>query len=567
MQGHTAIAMHYEPGLVVLSVAVAILAAYTALDLVRRAGEGRPVQGRLWLLGGAMALGTGIWTMHFVAMLAMKISIVVHYDGPITALSLVIAIVACGAGFGIIGRYRDTAFLFLGGTVIGLGIAAMHYTGMAALRLPAETRYDAPLVTLSVLIAVAAATIALWMPLLLKRVTSGHSLLADTAAALAMGFAIAGMHYTGMAATAFVTTDESKAIVGGFNFHKPVMAVAIAAAGGLLMILVLISSYFHRGWSRKLEHEKELYRASEERLQMIIGEVDDGIICIDGEGSIRLFNPAAERLFGYSRAEILGKKIELLMPEPHRSAHDGYIAEYRRTGRGKILGVGPREVEGLSKQGAPVPLELSINKVQFEGELQFIGVLRDMTQRKKAHAQLFYQANYDSLTGLLNRPFFLNWLGHAVAQAKRGGSQVGLLFLDLDGFKEINDTFGHDAGDRLLGLVADRLKHHTRESDSVARLGGDEFVVLLDRLEQASGAAVVAAKLLAALSSPCDLDGREASVSVSIGIAIYPTDADSPEAFLQRADSAMYAAKNAGKNQFRFAADVASNSTKMRKFP
>lgn len=566
MQVQTVVAMHYVPGLVVLSVAVAILAAYTALDLVRRAGEDRPGQDRFRLLGGAMALGTGIWTMHFIAMLAMRVSIDVQYDGPVTVLSLVIAIMACGVGFSVVSRYRGPMFLFLAGIVIGLGIAAMHYTGMAALRVPAEIRYHAPLVTLSVLIAIAAATIALWMPRLLERATSGHSLLADVAAALAMGLAIAGMHYTGMAATTFVVSDESALVLGGRHLGEPVIAVAIAAGGSLLMILVLISSYFHRSWSKKLEYEKELQRASEERLQTIINEVADGIICIDGDGLIRLFNPAAERLFGYSRAEVLGKNVNMLMPEPHRSAHDGYIAEYRRTGRGKVVGIRPREVEGLSKQGAPVPLELTINKVEFGGELQFIGVLRDLTERNKAHAQLFYQANYDSLTGLLNRQLLLNRLGHAIAQAKRGGSQVGLLFLDLDGFKEINDSFGHDAGDKLLCLVADRLKRNTRESDSVARLGGDEFVVLLDRLKEPNGATTTATKLLKALSSPCDLNGIKVSVTVSIGIALCPQDADGPEALLQKADNAMYSAKNAGKNQFRSATNVSSEPTNVRKF-
>lgn len=539
MQAQSVVAMHHVPGLVLLSVAVAILAAYTALDLVRRAGEGRPGQNSFWLLAGAVALGTGIWTMHFIAMLAMKVPVEVRYDGPVTALSLIVAVVACGAGFAIVGRYRGAAFLFLGGTVIGLGIAAMHYTGMAAL----------------------------WMPRLLRKAVSGHSMWADAAAVLVMGCAIAGMHYAGMAATTFVAAGGSGAIVGGFDLDEPVMAVAIVASGSLLMILAIVSSFFHRDWSRRLEREKELYRASEERLRAIINEVGDGIICIDGDGSIRLFNPAAERLLGYSRTEVFGKNVSLLMPEPHRGAHDGYIAEYLRTGRGKILGVGPREVEGLSKEGARVPVELAINRIRSRGDLQFIGVLRDTAERKKAHARLFHQANYDSLTGLFNRPYFLNWLAHALAQAKRDGSRVGLLFLDLDGFKEVNDSLGHDAGDRLLCLVADRLKENTRESDSVARLGGDEFVVLLDRLEQASAAAAAAGKLLQALASRYDLDGRDASVSASIGIAIYPVDADGPETLLQRADDAMYAAKRAGKNQFRFAAAVALGATKMRKVP
>jgi diguanylate cyclase len=567
MSGHETIVMHYEPGLVVLSIAVAILAAYTALDHVRHTEHGQLGHDRFWLVAGATALGTGIWTMHFIAMLAMKMETKIYYDGPITILSLVIAILACAAGLRLVSENRRARILLLGGTIIGLGVAAMHYTGMAAIRFAGVVHYDPTLVAVSVLIAVGAAIVALSIPPWLKMEGRAIGVLIDIVVASVMGAAIAGMHYTGMAATEFVAMADAEIPAGGFVLDIPGMATAIAAGGGLLMSLVLVSSYLHRRWSGKLENEKELHRASEERLQNIINEVSDGIVGSDDKGLIRMFNPAAARLFGYAPAEIIGRNVSVLMPDPHRSHHDGYIAEYLRTGKGKIIGIGPREVEGVNKQGTPLPLELAINEITFAGERQFIAVLRDITARKKAQAGLFHQANYDALTGLLNRHMFQNRLEHAILQANRIGSRFALLFLDLDSFKVINDSLGHDAGDKMLISVADRIKQNTRASDSVARLGGDEFVILIDVFQDKEHAAKIANKLLQAISLPHFINGSKVSMSASIGIAIYPLDADTADTLLQSADGAMYAAKGAGKNCYQFATDDSTRSSKERRFP
>jgi len=173
-------------------------------------------------------------------------------------------------------------------------------------------------------------------------------------------------------------------------------------------------------------------------------------------------------------------------------------------------------------------------------------------ERKRFEARLIERASFDHLTGLPNRAVFLERLGHAIARNRRAGGRVGVMFIDLDGFKQINDSLGHDAGDQALGLVAQQLRRAVRESETLARFGGDEFTVLLDPLSHADAAALVARRLLRAFEVPVQLSARPVEVSVSIGIALFPEHADNAEALLRLADSAMYRAKNAGRGTFAF---------------
>lgn len=183
---------------------------------------------------------------------------------------------------------------------------------------------------------------------------------------------------------------------------------------------------------------------------------------------------------------------------------------------------------------------------------QFVAVINDITERKKAEERIRYQASYDALTGLPNRALFLDRLEHAVATARRQEYALGLMFIDLDGFKAVNDTLGHEAGDQLLKGAGQRLRSCVRESDTVARLGGDEFTVIMEGVEGRAGAAVVAQRVISTLEVPFDLDGKPGHVSASIGIALLPEDASNSEELLRNADTAMYAAKGRGKANFQF---------------
>jgi len=305
-----------------------------------------------------------------------------------------------------------------------------------------------------------------------------------------------------------------------------------------------------------LKQTKGELEASQNQLQSIIRNVMDGIITINEAGEIQGFNPAAEQIFGYSQQDVLGKNVKMLMPEPDRSKHDGYINRYLSTGQGKILGVRGREVIAVRRGGEKFPMELSASEMILGGHRYFIGIVRDITERKLVEEKLAYFAHHDYLTGLPNRILFLNRLEHATLLARRNKYKVAVLFLDLDGFKKVNDTLGHDAGDQLLREVATRLKEAIRASDMVARVGGDEFTFILINIGSYENASLMANKIIAALSKPFELKGQPCHVGGSIGISIYPDDAQDIEVLIRQADEAMYAVKQSGKNSHKFYRDM-----------
>ena len=305
-----------------------------------------------------------------------------------------------------------------------------------------------------------------------------------------------------------------------------------------------------------LKQTKSELEKSQHQLQSIISNVMDGIITINEAGVIQGFNPAAEQIFGYSQQEVMGKNLSMLMPDPDRSAHDGYIKRYQQTGEAKILGVRGREVTALRKNGETFPMELSASEMMLGGSRYFIGIVRDITERKLAEQKIAHLAHYDYLTDLPNRALLLDVLDHSVSLAKRNKRKVAVLFIDLDGFKIINDTLGHEAGDLLLKGVSQRIKGMLRESDTVARMGGDEFILVLDNIESAENAMFAANKILMALSEPFDLMGQPGRVGGSIGVSIFPDDSDDAGQLVKQADEAMYLAKQSGKNTCRFYREV-----------
>ena len=283
------------------------------------------------------------------------------------------------------------------------------------------------------------------------------------------------------------------------------------------------------------------------RMQAVISNVREGIISIDPKGIIENANPASELLFGYESGELIGQNVKVLMPEPNHSMHDTYLRTYHRTGRKHVIG-NYREVVGLTKSGKHFPLEINIAEMEFNDRKHFVGLVRDITGRKQAEEKMTQLALYDHLTGLPNRILFHERLESARVQAHRNKSLVALLFIDLDGFKAVNDSLGHHVGDLLLKEVSHRLKNVVRESDTVARMGGDEYTVILTNIKEVSAASQVAEKIITSLNKPITLDGNSCSIGASIGLAVYPDHAEDLESLISNADSAMYQAKANGKN-------------------
>ena len=289
-------------------------------------------------------------------------------------------------------------------------------------------------------------------------------------------------------------------------------------------------------------------RASETHHRAIVDTAFDAIVTMDAAGVLHSFNPGAERIFGWVADEVVGGPLTALMPQRFRAAHATGLGRYMATGRARILGR-VIELAGQHRDGREFPLELSIAAIGDGDQRLFTGILRDVGERKAFEEQLRHQAFHDPLTTLPNRTLLLERLEHALAQTPRGGARPALLLLDLDGFKVINDSLGHAAGDRLLIAVAERLTATLRPGDTIARLGGDEFAVLLDTADvhEATG---IAARLLGALAAPLALDERQLVIAASLGIALATDDDAQPDDLLRDADLALYRAKDGGRASY-----------------
>jgi len=301
----------------------------------------------------------------------------------------------------------------------------------------------------------------------------------------------------------------------------------------------------------------ESARYREKRLNTVLKAVEQAVISINEFGTILSFNEAAEKIFGYQRPQAIGKNVNIIMPEPHHSNHDAYIMRYLADGIPKIIGT-TQELEGRRSDGSSFPIELTVTEQkEKEDRRSFIGIISDISQRKQQEERIRFLALHDTLTGLPNRNSFNLRIDEALKRAKRGGSRVGCMFLDLDNFKPINDSLGHEAGDHVLKAVADRLSKCIRETDMAARFGGDEFVVVLEKISTRNDLEKIAGNILEAFKVPIAFDEHHCTVGASIGISIYPDDALDKGLLMKSADEAMYTVKESGRNGYQFAGKLA----------
>ena len=417
----------YNPWVVLASLAIATFASYVALDLAKRVRTGDRRIALAWLVGGSVAMGTGIWCMHFVGMLAFSLPIELGYRIGLTFLSWCAAVAVSAIALWVASQGTLAWRRLAGGALaMGLGICAMHYLGMGALDMAPGIVWNAKLVAASAAIAVAASAAALLIFFWLGQGDGRHAKRYQPVAALVMGVAICGMHYTGMAAASF---PEGTVCLSALELSGTGMGTLVAGSSVVLLLLTLLTSML------------------DARLQ----------------GSL-------------NRANL---------------------------------------------------------KLQ------------------SANEELRKQAFMDALTGLPNRLLFEDRLMQALLrlerQHDRKGGSLAVLFVDLDGFKPVNDQYGHTIGDEVLRELAQRLRATAREGDTVARIGGDEFLLLMEDVDDAADCTLFATRVLEAMSRPVHSGDRHISISASIGIVIHPDQGEKGK-LIAHADAAMYAAKRAGGN-------------------
>ncbi len=285
---------------------------------------------------------------------------------------------------------------------------------------------------------------------------------------------------------------------------------------------------------------------AEEKLRLaatVFENVLEGVVVTDAEGVILSVNPAFTAITGFTEEDALGKRPNLLKSRMHDLAfYQGLWGALLSAGQWK------GEIWNKRKSGDMFLAWQTISAVRnIEGQTShYVSVFFDITERKRHEEQVRYQAYHDLLTGLPNRQLFQDRLAQSLLHAKREGEMLAVMFLDLDRFKEVNDSLGHSVGDLLLQEVARRLKASVRKGDTVARLGGDEFVMLLPKIKQLDNALHLAEKVIEHLGEPLNIGGHDLNIGASIGISLFPKDGDQAETLLKHADQAMYSAKQKG---------------------
>lgn len=545
----------WSGNLIVLSVLIAMFGSFTALSHAERMRESTGFQATAWMLAGGVTLGMAVWSMHFIGMLAFHLPIPITYDGHLTFISVLPAIAAALLGFYLLRSPKlQLDKIVIGGFFMGLGITLMHYTGMAALKMQPDISYDPTIFTLSIVIAITAAISALLIVYLSEK-TGLHPLIQHLLGAVIMGFAIAGMHYTAMAGAVFA--PGSICSVGGLKIEPNLLALIVTSG----CFLLFSGGGFANSLDRhnalnnlRLAHDQLEAQQKELSIAASAFEVQEGVIITDANDVILRVNKSFTKLTGYSAEEVLGKTTAILVSEHH---DEQFYQNLLKTLRLEKCWVG--EVWSKCKNGAINPYRLTITAVSSPDDTvtNYVAAISDIREFKEAQENILLLAFHDPLTQLPNRRLLQDRLQQAIAGSVRNQRYGAVMFIDLDHFKILNDTLGHNFGDMLLVEVAHRLQDFVREGDTVTRLGGDEFVVMLEDLssdaKQAENEATrVGKKIGAAINQPYLLQENVYQISCSIGISLFCGNEASADDLLKQADMAMYKAKNSGRNALRF---------------
>lgn len=535
----------YSYPLVLISVAAAILSSYVALELANTASDWRSTRVlNKWLAVSALALGLGIWTMHFIGMFAMQLPVPIYYEGWHTLLSLLIAVTASYIGLSIVHLHNNLKWAVVGGTIMGVGIAGMHYLGMSGIRLNADMQYDATLVGLSVLIAILVSILGLWILVTMKRGLIAKNSVIKIVTATLMGTAISSMHYTGMAAMTLTANDDDVINAGEFLVSGDPLVATLSIAAIILIVIPLFTVNYENRFSRRLAAELVLIRSNESRLRKLIENAPDAFFVYNDEGKFLDVNRVACDQLGYDREELLASSIFDIGEQSTEPEQVQLIWPSLETGEGCTI----RSVH-VRKDGTKFPVEINITGLMDKGSRQMFALARDITETEKLKEHLSKLAMTDELTNLYNRRAFMLTLEKELASASRNNRNLSLLMLDIDYFKKINDKYGHAVGDITLRNFAQVTSKTIRSQDTLGRIGGEEFSIILPDTN-VTHATTLAERIRVAIEN-ISIANNLGTIrfTVSIGISCFDENNVDSKLLVNNADAALYAAKGAGRNR------------------
>ncbi|QPJ62136.1 MAG: diguanylate cyclase [Candidatus Nitronauta litoralis] len=544
----------YNLNLVTLSYLIVTVACYTGLRLGNYARNGKNFNW-VWLAIGSLTMGVGVWAMHFIGMLAFKLPLPVTYNLSLTIISIIPVIICCAITLTLLNHpTRPVSHLnrILAGISIGIGIAAMHYTGMSAMQIEARMFYDKSWFFLSILTAVILGIIGMYAEILRNKKAVGWQItLFQISSAAILGLAVSDMHYIAMEAAIYIPTPDKDLNLG--RFISPVWLYTGVSIASLAIVLIAIIAV---KVDSNLQSAYNMVRVTRERIVSALESINDGFLLFDEKGTLVLSNSVFSHMYPNLKDFLVpGTPYEKILRAwtadrtrfPSDMNKEKYIQQCLDAFESRIRPISEVEDEDVLSDGRWAVVRQ--NPINVGG---MVGVWSDVTLLKQK--QSFYRqlAHTDALTNLPNRLAFSQYLSEAIKRAGRTNLKVALLFIDLDKFKQINDSQGHDAGDHVLKTIAKRISDSVRETDLVARIGGDEFVAVIEHISDIEGIKKIAGSFLQKIQEPIDFNGRDCSIGGSIGIAIFPDNAEDEKELLKRADKAMYAAKSAGSNNIQF---------------
>lgn len=525
--------------LVIFSIIIAMCSSYTALHLNSRIESLEKGIIRTYsFIAASISMGSGIWAMHFIGMLAFHINIDIRYNPFLVIISMILPVITSGFAFFMLSREGNKKRLFVSGTVLGIGILLMHYIGMEAMVMKATIEYDPSWLSLSILIAILSSNLAVQLLAAFK--DKNRKIWSRLAAASTIGITISGVHYAGMKATSFLTKFNQYQNTPYENPDNNTLAISIGITIFFIQLFIYISLYMDQQTSLKIKESEERYRCLVELSPIAIG--------IHQYGELTYINPAGIKILGANNMEdVIGKNLlTFILPDYHDIIKERWKRMKQVNTHVELL-----EEKMLRLDNQIIDVEIMALPITINGNDHVQILFQDITERKKMEEMIHRLAYHDTLTGLPNRRLFEETLHKALLVEPSDAKVTAVMFIDLDGFKQVNDTYGHDTGDTLLINVAQKLTSCVRENDTVARLAGDEFTILLTDLTK-SDLVDIAKRIIKALGTDFKINDENIHVTPSIGISLCSDHDKHGESLIKKADIAMYQAKQSGKNNYQF---------------
>lgn len=538
----TVIRGDHSHGIPLAGMLLATLAAWVLLPVADRYHTISGAMRYLWLGAGSLAMGIGIWAMHFTSMMAYHLPFPLAYDVSITLLSVLPAVLASATSIVMyLSAANSTHKLLLAALCMAVGIGFMHYLGMEAILVPADMYYVPLYFVLSIVAAAGMALVGLYAKVRLDRNRRMPRFFGNLAGSVVLGLAVTGMHFIAMHATYFVAHgDQVHAAAAHGASQQSTLFAGIVVATLLLLLLTMIGALV----DRRLDRMANSLKQSELRFQRLAETTKMAIFTFNAD-HVTYANPALSAITGFSAVELQRRPLVDIFGVEFQDFAREILSGDAAFGRAYY-----EQFEIRTKQGDSCWLYFSVTPADIDSHANCLASACDISEQKRAELSLRRIAFTDQLTKLGNRTMFIDRLEHHLNLLVRRKVKAAscVLLLDLDNFKTINDTYGHVQGDLLLQEVANRLRPLARHCDTIARLGGDEFVILAEEMNSDHNASTIADRILAQLEVPIALHSREVTVHTSIGVVtLDPEQYQHPDQVLHDVDIALYRAKAQGR--------------------